>query len=104
VAKFILAPCVEDELWAIWIFIARDNPDAADQVIEAVYETFKNLADRPGLGRLRKFKNPRLKNVHLWRVSGFDNYLIFYRPAPEGIQVLHVYHGTRDIDELFGEM
>jgi hypothetical protein len=36
-------------------------------------------------------------------VSGFDNYLTFYRPIPEGVQVLHVYHGARDIEALFGE-
>jgi plasmid stabilization system protein ParE len=102
VAKFILAPCVEDELWAIWAFIARDNPDAATDVIEAAYETFKELADNPNLGRPKKFSH-RLKDIRSWRVSGFDNYLIFYRPVPGGVQVLHVYHGARNIDALFGE-
>lgn len=102
-AEFILAPCVEDELLAIWSFIAQDNPDAATRVVEAAYETFKNLARRPTLGRLRKFSNARMKDVRSWRLSGFDNYLVFYRPIPKGIQVLHVYHGARDIDALFGE-
>jgi plasmid stabilization system protein ParE len=90
VAKFILAPCVEDELWIIWSFIARDNPDAADRVVEAAYETFKTLADKPSLGRSQKFGNRRLKDIRSWRVTGFDNYLIFYHAIPEGIQVLHV--------------
>jgi toxin ParE1/3/4 len=103
VAELILAPCVEDELWAIWDYIAQDNPGAATRVIEAAYETFRSLAAAPGLGRPRKFRDPRLKGVRSWRVSGFDNYLIFYRPTPDGIQVLHVYHGARDIDALFGE-
>lgn len=101
--EFVLAPCVEDELWAIWSFIARDNPDAATGVIEAAYETFKNLADKPGLGRLGKFHNPRLKGIRTWRITGFDNYLIFYRAVPGGIQVLHVYHGARDLEALFDE-
>ena len=102
-AKFVLAPCVEDELWRIWSFIALDNSDAATRVIEAAYWTFKKLAGKPGLGRLRKFSDPRLTGVRSYRISGFDNYLIFYRPVPEGIQILHVYHGARDIDALFGE-
>jgi toxin ParE1/3/4 len=103
VPEFVLAPCVEDELWAVWSFIARDNPDAATRVVEAAFETFKQLADRPGLGRRRKFSDPRLKDVRSWRVSRFDHFLIFYRPVPAGIQVLHVYHGARNIDALFGE-
>ena len=101
--KFILAPCVESELWAIWKFIAQDNPDAARRVIEAAHATFKNLAATPGLGRPHKFRNPQLKATRSWRAAGFDNYLIFYRPIPEGVQVLHVYHGARDIEALFGE-
>jgi len=102
VAEFILASGVEDELWAIWEHIADDNPDAATRVIESVYETFKTLAATPGLDRLRKFRNPRLKGVRSWLVSGFGNYLIFYRAIPEGIEVLHVYHGARDFESLFG--
>ena len=102
-AEFILATVVENELWAIWEHIADDNPDAATRVIEAAYETFKTLAANPGLGRLRKFRDPRLKGVRSWLVSGFDNYLIFYRATPDGIEVLHVYHGARDIEGLFGE-
>jgi toxin ParE1/3/4 len=103
VPKFIFAPCVESELWAIWKFIAQDNPDAARRVIEAAHATFKNLAVTPGLGRPHKFRNPQLKATRSWRVAGFDNYLIFYRPIPEGVQVLHVYDGARDIEALFGE-
>ena len=103
VAKSILSPWVEDEPWVIWKFIAQDNPDAATRVIEAAHETFESLADTPGLGRPRKFQNPKLKGVRSWRVSGFDNYLIFYRPIPEGVQVLHVCHGARDIEALFDE-
>lgn len=100
-AEFILAPCVEDELWAIWEYIARDNPDAATRVVEAAYETFKVLAANPTFGRVRKFHNSRLKGARSWLVSSFENYVIFYRATSEGIEVLHVYHGARDIDALF---
>jgi len=101
--RFILDPCVEDELWGIWYFIAQDNPDAATRVIDAAYETFKTLAANPGLGRPRQFRNPRLRYVRSWRISGFENYLIFYRGVADGIQVNHIYHGAQDIDALFGE-
>ena len=102
-AKFILDPGVEDELWAIWVFIAEDNPDAATRMVEAAHETFKTLAANPELGCRRKLRNPRLRNVRSFRVSGFDNYLIFYRAIGEDIQVLHVYHGARDLEALFGD-
>src|SRR5579859_594129 len=100
--KLILDPCVEDELLGIWHFIAQDNPDAATRVIEAAYETFKTLAANPGIGRLRRFKNPRLRDIRSWPIIGFENYLIFYRGVTDGIQVNHVYHGARDIEALLG--
>jgi toxin ParE1/3/4 len=102
VGKLILDPCVEEELWAIWEFIAKDNPDAATRVVEAAHETFKMLARTPGLGRPRNFRNKRLSDVRSLRVSGFENYVTFYREIAGGIQVLHIYHGARDIDSLFG--
>ena len=101
--KFILDPCVEGELWDIWRFIARDNPDAATRVIDAAYDTFKTIAAHPGLGRSQRFRNSRLREVRSWRIAGFDNYLIFYRSVADGIQVNHVYHGARDIEALFGK-
>lgn len=101
--EVILAPCVEEELWVIWEYIARDNPNAATRVVEAAYETFKTLAANPTLGRVRKFRNPKLKGVRSWLVSGFDNYVIFYRATDPGIEVLHVYHGARNIEALFGD-
>ena len=100
-SRYILDPCVEDELWGIWRFIAQDNPDAATRVIEAARESFKMLGANPGLGRPRRFRNPRLRNIRSWRISGFENYLIFYRAVADGIQVNHVYHGAQDIDALF---
>jgi len=34
-------------------------------------------------------------------VSGFENYLIFYRPLQDGIDVLRIVRGARDIGRLF---
>ncbi len=101
--KYSLDPCVEDELWEIWKYIAKDNPEAATRVVEAAYSTFESLATTPGLGAPRRFRNPRLRGIRSWRVAGFDKYLIFYRCVTGGVQVLRVYHGARDIEALFGK-
>jgi plasmid stabilization system protein ParE len=82
--RFVLDPCVEDELGGIWHFIAQDNPYAATHVIEAAYETFKTLAANPSLGRPRRFRSAGLRDVRVWRIAGFENYLIFYRAVDKG--------------------
>ncbi len=100
---YFLDPCVEDELWGIWSFIALDNPAAATRVVEAAYGTFEKLASNPNMGRRRRFRSLRLRDVRSWRITGFENYLVFYRVVAGGIQVNHVYHGARNIEALFSE-
>jgi toxin ParE1/3/4 len=35
------------------------------------------------------------------RSLSVGNYLIFYRPLADGIEIVRVLHGARDIDSLF---
>jgi len=49
------------------------------------------------------FAAPDSGGVRSWHIQGFENYLIFYRGVPGGMQVHHVYHGARNIEALFGE-
>jgi plasmid stabilization system protein ParE len=55
VSNYLLDPCVEDELRDIWDYIAQDNPQAATAVIEAVFDTFRILAETSHIGTTRKF-------------------------------------------------
>ena len=86
-ADFVLASCVEDELDEIWDFIAKDNPEAASQVIDAARETFKALALNPGIGKPRGFRDQRIRGIYVRAVAGFDRYRIYYRKISDGIQI-----------------
>jgi len=63
VGKFILAPEAFHDLDLIWAFIASDNPEAADRVLEAAYGICKILAEYPELGRQRHFVKPGLSDI-----------------------------------------
>jgi len=101
VDKIILDPCVENELWAIWLYIAQDNPEAATRVVEAAHRSFTELAANPRIGRIWKFRGRRLRGVRSWRIMNFQNYLIFYKEESGIIRILHVYHGAQNIEALF---
>ena len=102
-SNYLLDPCVEDELRDIWDYIAQDNPQAATAVIEAVFDTFRILAETSHIGTTRKFRNPRLRGIRSIPVTGFPNYLVFYRVPAGVLQVHHVYHGAHDLSALFNE-
>ena len=89
------------DLRDIWEIIACDDVDAADRVRTAAFRAFEQLASMPELGPRRKLANPHLKRVRMWPVPGFHQYLIFYRPLdPEGVEIVRVLHGARDIAAL----
>ena len=43
----------EEDLIEIWMYIAQENPGAADRVLDDIEERFYVLADNPLMGRLR---------------------------------------------------
>ena len=40
-------------------------------------------------------------HYRVWRVEGFERYLIFYRPVGSGIEVVRVLHAARDFPTIF---
>jgi toxin ParE1/3/4 len=99
--RIIFSEYVESELAAIWEFIALDNIEAADRFLESAQATFQELARMPSMGPARKFSHERLVNLRSFRVKDFENYLIFYEPLPDGIDVFHILHGARDMEHFF---
>ena len=75
--------------------IAMVDPEAALRVVDAIEEKCRALAAMPGMGRARDDLAPGLRSS----LSG--KYLIFFRPGEDGIRVVRVVHGSRDLPSLF---
>jgi plasmid stabilization system protein ParE len=52
----------------------------------------------PGMGSPKLFKDTRLAGLRSWSVKGFPNHLIFYQRLENGIMVVAVIHGARDLE------
>jgi len=70
---------VEQDLPDIYTFIAEHDPAAAERVLDAVEETFRQLARHPDRGVPYATPNRKLRRLRMFPVSGFPNYLVFYR-------------------------
>jgi toxin ParE1/3/4 len=65
---------------------------------------FTRLADMPGMGTRYEAENPVFEGLRFFPLaSRFKNYLVFYRPTPDGIEVARVLHGARDIQSILAE-
>jgi toxin ParE1/3/4 len=80
-------------------FIADDSPAAAELFIASLEQAFAMLADLPGMGASRTY----IPDLRMWRVPGFEKHLIFYRPLDDGIEIIRVLHGARDLAGLFDD-
>lgn len=93
--RYRLTPEAEKDLDEITDFIAADDPIAANRLIDSIEAKCQALAEMPGVGRGREELAPNLRSSHVGK------YVIFYRPEDEGIEVIRVIHGHRDIPKLF---
>ncbi|MEA5617295.1 type II toxin-antitoxin system RelE/ParE family toxin [Cronbergia sp. UHCC 0137] len=94
---FFTVPASRD-IESIINFVADHNSlDAADKLLNKINHKCKNLAQFPSMGRKRDQLLPSLRSFPV------DDYLIFYRCISEGIEILRVVSGYRDLDALFDE-
>jgi len=90
-----IAEAAQEDLKGIWEYIARYNAEAANKLIKEIGRKFVTLRDHPLIGR------PRDEILINLRSFVFKDYLIFYQPIDDGIEVLHVLHSSRDIEGMF---
>jgi plasmid stabilization system protein ParE len=95
----VFSPAASKDLLEIVDYIAERNPDAAERLRDRFLAAVEMLARRPGLGHSRHDFVARVLNVRFWPVG---RYLIIYRSAVSGIQVVRVLSGYRNIAAVLG--
>jgi toxin ParE1/3/4 len=70
---------------------------------QAVQSLAHTLASMPGIGAPCRFRNPDLDDIRHLPVTGFENWLVFYRVTKDHVDVIRILHGARDIASIFEE-
>lgn len=92
--KLRYSPAARQDLLEIWVNIALDNPAAADRVVDRLEAVCVNLCAHPNLGRAR----PEIGEGA--RALVIDHWLALYTVEPDGVQVVRVIDGARDLEQL----
>ena len=74
--------------------------ETALRFYDAASVTFGKIASMPGIGERWPSVNPRLAELRVWRIEGFENHLIFYRIADNDIEIIRITHAAHDIDRV----
>jgi len=81
----------------------RSGPDRAIRFLRAADSTFAMLVGMPGMGTRYEPDEPLFADLRYFPITRHPNHLVFYRPFTDGIEVLRVLHGARDIAAILAE-
>lgn len=82
-------PSFTGDLEEIWLYVAKDNMEAADRLIDELCARCQLLCDHPQAGMLRPDIAPDCRQFLV------EGYVIFYRIRGESIELVRALHGRR---------
>jgi toxin ParE1/3/4 len=90
--RIVQRPLALEDVGDAWWYIAFSSGSArADAWLDRLDETFRVLSEAPRIGRLRPEMMEGLRSFPS------DKYIVFYFPLEDGIDIVRVLHGARDI-------
>ncbi|MBO3457569.1 type II toxin-antitoxin system RelE/ParE family toxin [Aetokthonos hydrillicola Thurmond2011] len=93
-----ITPTASRDIENIMDYLAEKvSVEMAERFLEKINSKFQLLVKFPQIGSRRDELYPNLRSVTL------EDYLIFYRLVPGGIEVMRVVGGYRDLEALFAE-
>ena len=95
VAKAQFSDPARQDLDHIWTFIATESLTGADRALESIRKCIELLASNPFLGRSRSEYGADLRSLVV------DAFVVFYTPSAEGVLIVRIVRGERDIDAIF---
>jgi plasmid stabilization system protein ParE len=90
-SRYRLLPEATDDLEEIRQYIAADNPDAADRVVDEILDAIAALVPMPNIGHYRW--DLTSLPIRFWTVR---RYLVAYASAESPLLMLAILHGNRD--------
>jgi len=98
---YIVRPKVSEDLDEQAFYLANEaSAEIGHRFLIAAHETFNLLVTQPEMGWHPRLRHPSLTSLRVFRISGFERMLILYRPIKDGVEIIRVIHGSRDIERI----
>ena len=96
-ARVIRSPRAVIDIADIIEYIAAHNVSAARRILNRFDELFDQISRNPEMGERRDDLAVGA------RIFSVGNYVVVYRAITNGVEIIRVVHGARDIDSLFAD-
>lgn len=92
-----LLKIAEEDFTEIVMFIAEDNPAAAETIATKIEKNLELLSDNPYLGRIPR--DEEIRNLG-YRYIIVQNYIVFYTIEKRAVLIHRILHGARDYKSM----
>lgn len=93
--RLVFTPAARDDLLAIGLFIAEDNPQRADSFVSELEAKAALICEWPLRFPEREDICPGV------RVAVQGRYLLLFRDLESEVRIVRILHGARNLRELF---
>jgi toxin ParE1/3/4 len=84
-------------------YLNQGGRTVGDRFLVSARRVFEQIAAMPATGELIASRNPRLAGLRCMMVPKFKNHVIFYLPTVDGIEVLRLLHGARNVQGILDD-
>ena len=95
-SQFIISPAASQDLEEILDYLSQQDLRAGEQFLAEFSQKCRNLARFPNMGRSYTNLAPQLRGVVM------QSHIVFYRNSGNGVEIIRVISGYRDLPSLFG--
>ncbi len=96
-ARFVLRRAAQQDIDSLADYLETEaGKEAALRFVDSAQASFTALGVSPKLGPIVPTRKADLDGLRKWRVAGFPDYLIFYRPEQNRVRIFRVLHGAQD--------
>ena len=95
--RLVVTRRARDDLDDLWFYVAQDSIEAADRLIDKLFDKCMLIVHSPQIGRERPEIADGIRSFPVGR------YLIFYHEKADTILVDRVLSGYRDLLEFFSD-
>ena len=96
-SRYIISPAASRDLDEISDYFVSRNIEAGERFVDAFDQKCRNLVKFPRIGRSYAEIEPLLRGVPL------NGYIILYRLREDGVEIVRVVSGYRNLESLFSE-
>ncbi|MCC6590613.1 MAG: type II toxin-antitoxin system RelE/ParE family toxin [Bryobacterales bacterium] len=101
-ARVLKRPAASRDIIALWVWYAENAPpELADRFMSETESALQTLATQPKSGWPVRFAHAVTSELRAARVSSsFRKILLVYCPLTDGIELIRVVHGNRELSQL----